>query len=389
MRLRNSCKPARKYILYFALAVYVLEQVLFFSDIFPFSVGTEKVLKLIYVLTIAVVFLLQDYSPKLYLAYGLLGAACVLTRLGSGLMFWVYSVITILALRQEDISDVFRFLRWCLTISLLILTLAFAVKYFQGQRQFVEIDNVGRRRVRLAFVHANTLAIYILNLILLWIWEKYDSIGPKAIASLLLISLAVYLLTDCRTAFLCEMLLCLMIILAKYGGKAAGLLHFGAKWAAPAAAVFMLACSMMWLAPNRGPFLEKANHLLSGRVYLSAYAVKHFGFTLLGQSMPLDPVTVSPEWPKPFFTLDCAYSFFCCCIGAIWLILICVSFYKLAKLRDPRVSIFLILWALYSVSETITLYVFFFSPLLLISILFRPSSAEAALTDQRQPDEPM
>ena len=389
MRLRNICKPARKYILYFALAVYVLEQVLFFSDIFPFSVGTEKVLKLIYVLTIAVVFLLQDYSPKLYLAYGLLGAACVLTRLGSGLMFWVYSVITILALRQEDISDVFRFLRWCLTISLLILTLAFAVKYFQGQRQFVEIDNVGRRRVRLAFVHANTLAIYILNLILLWIWEKYDSIGPKAIASLLLISLAVYLLTDCRTAFLCEMLLCLMIILAKYGGKAAGLLHFGARWAAPAAAVFMLACSVMWLAPNRGPFLEKANHLLSGRVYLSAYAVKHFGFTLFGQSMPLDPVTVSPEWPTPFIALDCVYSVFCCCIGAIWLILICVSFYKLAKLRDLRISIFLILWAFYGASETLTLYVILFSPLLLVSILFRPSSAEAALTDQRQPDEPM
>lgn len=389
MRLRNICKPARKYILYFALAVYVLEQVLFFSDIFPFSVGTEKVLKLIYVLTIAVVFLLQDYSPKLYLAYGLLGAACVLTRLGSGLMFWAYSVITILALRQEDISDVFRFLRWCLTISLLILTLAFAVKYFQGQRQFIEIDNVGRRRVRLAFVHANTLAIYILNLILLWIWEKYDSIGPKAIASLLLISLAVYLLTDCRTAFLCEMLLCLMIILAKCGGKAAGLLHFGARWAAPAAAVFMLACSVMWLAPNRGPFLEKANHLLSGRVYLSAYAVKHFGFTLFGQSMPLDPVTVSPEWPTPFIALDCVYSVFCCCIGAIWLILICVSFYKLAKLRDLRISIFLILWAFYGASETLTLYVILFSPLLLISILFRPSLAEAALTDQRQPDEPM
>lgn len=389
MRLRNICKPARKYILYFALAVYVLEQVLFFSDIFPFSVGTEKVLKLIYVLTIAVVFLLQDYSPKLYLAYGLLGAACVLTRLGSGLMFWVYSVITILALRQEDISDVFRFLRWCLTISLLILTLAFAVKYFQGQRQFIEIDNVGRRRVRLAFVHANTLAIYILNLILLWIWEKYDSIGPKAIASLLLISLAVYLLTDCRTAFLCEMLLCLMIVLAKYGGKAAGLLHFGARWAVPAAAIFMLACSMMWLAPNRGPFLEKANHLLSGRVYLSAYAVKHFGFTLFGQSMPLDPVTVSPEWPTPFIALDCVYSVFCCCIGAIWLILICVSFYKLAKLRDLRISIFLILWAFYGASETLTLYVILFSPLLLVSILFRSSSAEAALTDQRQPDEPM
>ena len=382
MRLRNSCKPARKYILYFALALFSLEQTWFFSDVFPFSDRVDTALRLIYFLAIAVVFLLQDYSPKMFLAYALLGAACILTRLGSGLTFWVYSVITILALRQEDISDVFRFLRWCLTISLLILALAFAVKYFQGQRQFIEIDNVGRRRVRLGFLHANSLSTYFFNLMLLWAWEKYESIGPRAIAGLLLTTVAMYLLTDSRTAFLCEMLLCLMIVLAKHGRKAAGLLHFGAKWAAPAAAVFML-------ASNRGSFVEKVNRLLSGRVYLSAYAVKHFGFTLFGQSMPLDPVTVSPEWPKPFFTLDCAYSFFCCCIGAIWLILICVSFYKLAKLRDPRVSIFLILWALYSVSETITLYVFFFSPLLLISILFRPSSAEAALTDQRQPDEPM
>lgn len=389
MNLRNTCQPARKYILYFALAIFSLEQVLFFSDVFPFGVGTEKVLKLLYVLAIAVVFLLQDYSPKMYLAYGLLGAACVLTRLGSGLMFWVYSVITILALRQEDISDVFRFLRWCLTISLLILALAFAVKYFQGQRQFIEIDNVGRRRVRLGFLHANSLSTYFFNLMLLWAWEKYESIGPRAIVGLLITTVAMYLLTDSRTAFLCEMLLCLMIVLAKYGGKAAGLLHFGARWAAPAAAVFMLACSVMWLAPNRSPFVVKVNRLLSTRVYLSAYAVKHFGFTLFGQSMPLDPVTVSPEWPTPFFTLDCAYSFFCCCIGAIWLILICVSFYKLGKLRDMRISIFLILWALYSVSESLTLYVYFFSPLLLISILFRPSSAEAALTDHRQPDEPV
>ena len=389
MNLRNTCQPARKYILYFALAIFSLEQVLFFSDVFHFGVGTEKVLKLLYVLAIAVVFLLQDYSPKMYLAYGLLGAACVLTRLGSGLMFWVYSVITILALRQEDISDVFRFLRWCLTISLLILALAFAVKYFQGQRQFIEIDNVGRRRVRLGFLHANSLSTYFFNLMLLWAWEKYESIGPRAIVGLLITTVAMYLLTDSRTAFLCEMLLCLMIVLAKYGGKAAGLLHFGARWAAPAAAVFMLACSVMWLAPNRSPFVVKVNRLLSTRVYLSAYAVKHFGFTLFGQSMPLDPVTVSPEWPTPFFTLDCAYSFFCCCIGAIWLILICVSFYKLGKLRDMRISIFLILWALYSVSESLTLYVYFFSPLLLISILFRPSSAEAALTDHRQPDEPV
>ena len=376
MRLRNICKPARKYILYFALILFSLQQAWFFSDVFPHSVGIDKILRLIYVLAIGSVFLLQDYSPKLYLAYGLLAAACALTRIGSGLMAWVYTVITILALRQEDISDVFRLLRRCFTVYLLVILLAFALKCFQGQLQLFEIDGVGRRRARLGFLHANPLSTYFFNLMLLWVWEKFDSIGPRAIVGLLITTVTMYLLTDSRTAFLCEILLCLLILLAKYGGKAAGLLHFGARWAAMAAAVFMLACSVLWLAPTRSPFLEMVNRLLSGRVYLSAYAVKHFGFTLFGQSMPLDPVTVSPEWPAPFITLDCVYSYFCCCIGAVWLILIGVSFYKLGKLRDFRISILLILWALYGVSENISLNVLF-APLLLISILLRPSSAEA------------
>lgn len=376
MRLRNTCKPARKYILYFALALFSLEQAWVFSDVFPYSVAAEKTFKLVYVLLIGAVFLLQDYSPKMYLTYGLLAAGCVLTRLGSGLMVWVYIVITILALRQEDISDIYRFLRRCFTVYLLMILLIFFLKCFQGELPLFELDDVGRRRARLGFVHANSLSTYFFNLMLLWVWEKFDSIGPRAIVGLLLTAVIMYLLTDTRTAFLCEILLCLLIVLAKYGGKAAGLLHFGARWTAPAAAVFMLACSVLWLAPTRSPFLEMVNRLLSGRVYLSAYAVKHFGFTLFGQSMPLDPVTVSPEWPAPFITLDCVYSYFCCCIGAVWLILICVSFYKLGKLRNFRISILLILWALYGVSENLTLNVFS-APPLLISILLRPSSAEA------------
>ena len=105
MRLINTCKPARRYILYFALVLFSLQQAWFFSDVFPHSVVVDKVLRLIYVLAIAMVFLLQDYSPKMFLTYGLLAAACVLTRLGSGLIAWTYTVMAILALRQEDLTE--------------------------------------------------------------------------------------------------------------------------------------------------------------------------------------------------------------------------------------------------------------------------------------------
>ncbi|MDO5546620.1 MAG: hypothetical protein Q4F81_12540 [Eubacteriales bacterium] len=207
---------------------------------------------------------------------------------------------------------------------------------------------------------------------MLWVWEKFDSIDWKALACILLTALGMYLLTDSRTAFLCEILLCLLVALAKYGRKAAVLLHYAAKWAAPAGAVFTLITTILWITTPDLPFLKQLNRLLSGRVYLSAHAFSHYGITLFGQPLAMDPVTVTPEWPTPFIALDNVYAYFFCCMGTIWLILICLSFYRLGKLRDSRISISLILWAVYGISEMLTIRVYYFFPLLLICIVFQP-----------------
>ena len=136
MKLLDTWKPARKPILYFALSIYALEQCWAFSSVFPYSANVEETVKLFYVAAIALVFLLQDFTPEMYLAYGLLAIACLLTRIGTGQMFLVYTVITILALRQEEnISDILHILRLCLTAFLIVSTIVFFYKYFRGERQ--------------------------------------------------------------------------------------------------------------------------------------------------------------------------------------------------------------------------------------------------------------
>lgn len=372
MKLRNAWKPVRKPALYTAMALFTLEQCCYFSGIVPNNVNVEAVIKVICFLGIALVIALQDFSPKLLLLYGLLAVACILQRIGSGKEFWAFMVITILATRQEDITGVLRLLRRCTTVFLIIQTAWFFFHYFQGLEPLFTIDDAGRTRATLGFNHPNSLAGFTFNVIMLWVWERYDSISLKGLAGMFLIETAVFALTNTRTAYLCGILLLLLVALAKYSGKAAAWISRTAMWIAPAIGLFMLICTLAWPVYPGNSFLTKIDRLLSMRVYLGAYAIKLFGFTLFGQPVIFDTATTTPEWPIPFYTLDSAYLYCVCCVGIIWMVLICLCFYRLGKLRSPRISIFLIMWALYSISEMATLNVYCFFPLLLISLLFLP-----------------
>ena len=88
--------------------------------------------------------------------------------------------------------------------------------------------------------------------------------------------------------------------------------------------------------------------------------------------MSFDSVVVTPEWPTPLYTLDNVYAYFFCHLGAIWVLLICLGFYKLGKLRDARISSMVIMWALYGLEEYHVYFPILSFSLLLLSILFQP-----------------
>ena len=57
--------------------------------------------------------------------------------------------------------------------------------------------------------------------------------------------------------------------------------------------------------------------------------------------------------------------------GVIWLILLAFIFYKLAKLNSGKVNIFLIVWALYGVTEVHGLNGFLCMPIFLSAFVFK------------------
>lgn len=354
-----------------AILLYTLEQCWISTRILPDSDILAEGMKAISALLLVLTMLRQDFTPRLYLIYGLAMAGAVAIRLRTGFMTDAFTILIILAIRQDDLTPIVRIIRLTTTAFLTVHLCCYLYLLCTGQQILFTVDPMGRVRADLGMRHPNTAAFFFLSLVIMWAWENYDSFRPIQLAYILILGAGIYLLTDSRTTYACVIALCALLLSVRYSERAAKLVSHVAGWITPAIGMILLACSLLW---NGQGLIQKISSLLSGRIRLSAYAIANFGFTLFGQKVDYGPILNPEAWGFwiPCFTFDCAYSYLWSNIGIIWLVLICLCFYRLSRLRNPRISLFVILWALYSVTETLSMISVRFFPLLLISILFLP-----------------
>ena len=92
---------------------------------------------------------------------------------------------------------------------------------------------------------------------------------------------------------------------------------------------------------------------MTGRLKLGAYAYEHYGFTLLGQVVEKGTkFGYDALWNMSrFTTFDNLYTKLMINNGIIWLVIIAVSFWRLAKLKNNILSCMIIVWAVYAITE--------------------------------------
>ena len=363
--------PGRTAILHMAILLYTLEQCWISTRILPHNDVLSEGVKAISALLLVLTILRQDFTPRLYLIYGLAALGAATIRLRTGFMADVFTLLMILAIRQDDLTPIIRIIRRTITAFLVVHLCCYLYLLCTGRLTLFAVDPVGRVRADLGMVHPNTAGSFFLSLVMAWAWEKYDSFRPIQLVYILILGTGVYLLTDSRTTYACVIALCALLLSARYSERASKLMNGVAGWITPAIGIFLLVCSLLW--DWQGPIL-KIDSLLSGRIHLSRRGIVEFGFTLFGQKVQYGAIPEGAVWNTwvSAFTFDCAYSYLWSNIGILWLVLICFCFYRLSRLRNPRISLFLILWALYSVTETLSMISVRFFPLLLISVLFLP-----------------
>lgn len=337
------------------------------SGILPHNAILDNITIIVGLGAFIISILQQNYSAITLFKYALVTVLSLCSTVASGQSVIIVTVVTILAIRQLDFTRVINKLRIWSTWFLCIHSLYFMALYFLGNAQMFSTDAQGRVRASFGFGHANTFSIYLFNIILMWVWEKYEKLAWKDIAKIFLIETVAFMLTNSRTSYLCVIVFILLLMLILYRklplkwlNKVAGLIF-------PVLSILSLFSYKLLLGGNIP--IRLIDDALTGRITLGAYALQNDGLSLIGQKISFGKMTWTPEWQLNYFTLDCTYTSLWVNIGWIWIIILMVCFYMLAKRNEIKVSLFIIMWALYAISEVHGLDAYLCFPILMVTFL--------------------
>jgi len=308
----------------------------------------------------------QGYSVALLCKYALIAMISLVSTILSGQSAIIVTVITILAVRNSDISIIIeKIYKWSCAF-FIINSIYFGILLLFNQVQIYTIDAQGRSRASFGFNHANSFSVYVFNMILMWCWINFDKIKTKDITIIFVIETILYFFSGSKTFYSCAIIFCILLLIIKR--KNSNWIHVFAKTSVPVLTGILFYLFFSW--KNANPFIYLLDTMLTGRIKLGAYAFLKYGITLLGQKLDYGILEWTTEWRMNYFTLDSTYTSLMMNIGVVWLIIIIAGFIKLANLKDRKISIFIIMWSLYAITEVHGLNVYLFFPILLLSLLF-------------------
>lgn len=361
--------PKVRTCLEMGLFIFTIKTGLDISGIISLNEYVDSALIIVGLVMFIIAILQQGYTLSVLLKYAVITAISLYSTILSGQSVIIITVITILAVRQTNITDIIKKIRIWASLFLVIHSLYYFVLLLFEDAQLFAIDAQGRLRASFGFGHANSFSIYLFNIILAWVWENYERLTTKHLAIIAIIETLFFLFTDSKTSYICVAIFLVFLYTTIKKKRNSETIHRVAASIVPLLALLFLCFYHLWLKGN--PFIIVMDNILTGRIKLGAYALHQYGITPLGQSVFYGKLSWTPDWNLNYFTLDCTYTSLWINIGWIWLIILSIAFFKLARKKDRKVSIFIIMWALYAITEVHGLDVYLCVPILLVDLLFK------------------
>ena len=226
----------------------------------------------------------------------------------------------------------------------------------------------GQHALVFGFAHKNSFSIILFNLIIMWFWLNYEKVSRKKASYIVILGCILFYLANTRTAIAVLLVFYILFVNASKHGysKVLEIVSMG----------IFPALSFMWFAAIKyysvGYYLlRKVNSLLSDRLVMAAYYYNEVGFSLFGQNVNDIRVVWNPEYNlSGSLTFDSTYSYLLISRGIVFIILCSTIFVLLSRKKSNKINIFIIVWALYSITEAVGLNCFLSFPIMMSVFLF-------------------
>ena len=260
-------------------------------------------------------------------------------------------------------------------IILLVHIALYIIYYIFGVDIMFNIRKGGIIRHTFLFGHANMFSSYLCWTYIMYLYLKYDRINIKDYLCMILLAVFIYYFPNSRTSSLILLVLMILIIASKYikNNKIIDkILRQG-----------ILICSIfsiiMLIGYDDFEIVKKIDILFSTRIKLARASFECFGISLFGQYLPFSEDINLLQFGLTHLTLDSAYYSLMFTYGIILFLIVMylmvrVSNSKKITLKDV---IFIDIFALFALMETIVINPIFGFPLLFINNLYKQETEKS------------
>lgn len=301
-------------------------------------------------------------KPIAYYAYIAVTALAAYTSYRIGNLRILMVVILCIAASRQNIDETINMMFFYETIFLLMHVVLAPVTSLFGVDNWIYMS--GKMKYTFGFGHPNVFSCLLLNVLLMWSWMNYDKLKIRHVVAQVFVVLFFYIFTGTRAALISIICFLLLVCYRKFIRAD---MRLAVRFIIPAMTLGSVMSIFLYIARN--PIAVALNKLLSTRVKLGAYWFTQKGITMFGQNLNNTNAVWDSVWQlSGTVTFDNIYTYLLINIGIIWLVLLGILFYRISFMKNAKYNLFLIVWALYGITEVHGINPVMVFPILLIAV---------------------
>lgn len=357
--------PIPNSLLRIGLLLMIIKVFFSFSSILEVSEELDMVVSVIACMFLAGSILQKAYPLKTLVVFAGVILLGILTSIRTGNLMMFIAIVTCLSLCREDLDRQLRFLMFWETVLVLLTTVIAVMLHLSGHSMLTKVSH--EMLFNFGFSHPNVFSCIATNIFAMFLWLHYEDIRGHQLLAIGLLEILIYLITGSRTGLIVTGFLLACMLLVRGKNRFRKLLRLGAQWAPPVLTLLFYGLCRLYAAGNMA--VRVIDDLVSGRIWLGAYSLNRFGVSLFGRNLSNVEVKWDEFWHISGITFDNVYTYLLV-TQFVWLLVIMLLFFRLARRGDTKVCVFLLAWSLYGVSEIHVLNPYLFFAVLLVTELF-------------------
>lgn len=307
-------------------------------------------------------------SIKNLIIYAIIILFAIMSYVNSKMTDYLTLVLVVIATKDIDIKKIVKFLFEYYLIILIVHMIAYLIMMLLDSSSIHVIQRDTISRYSFFLGHPNTFAAIIAWTNIMYLYLKYEKINKIDYIVTCLVALFIFFVPNSRTSALLLVLTIIFIVIFKRNKKK--LINL-LKFAIPFISITMF---ITLFNNDKIASINELDSLFNARIKLSIAIYENFGISMFGEYIPFgEELKILYQYGLTQLTVDSTYYSLLFSYGIVNTIMFIFIYTRLClkKHTESKIILFLVIWSIYAITETLAL-----SPILCFPLLFATELVE-------------